>query len=63
MEFPSGIVDEIRQIHLKMKEEVRRLRAEAGELENTEKIWAKLEQFMAKGWALHFISLLEKEEP
>ena len=63
MEFPSEIVDGIRELHSSAKAAVQQLSAEAEEVARTERVWADLERFLAKGWALHVLDLVEKEAP
>jgi hypothetical protein len=63
VEFPSEIIDRIRELHGSAKVEAQRLRAEAEEAARTEEVWAEFEQFLARGWMLHILELLEKEAP
>lgn len=62
MEFPQKILDQIRELHKTAKVEAQRLKAEAEQAAKTERIWEEFEQFLAKGWALHVLALIEKEE-
>ena len=63
MEFPSQIIDRIRELHGSVKAEAQRLNAEAEEAARTERAWAAFERFLAKGWVLHILELSEKEAP
>jgi len=63
MEFPSQIIERIRELHGSVKVEAQRLRTEAEEAARTERVWADFEQFLAKGWTLHVLDLLDKETP
>ena len=63
MEFPSEIIDGIRELHGSVKVEAQRLSAEAEGVARTERVWADLEQFLARGWPLHVLELLGKEAP
>lgn len=63
MEFPSEIVDGIRELHSSVKVTLQQLSAEAEEVTRTERVWADLERFVAKGWALHVLDLVEEEAP
>ncbi len=62
MEFPQEIQDQIRELHGTTKDEAQRLKTEAEQAAQAERIWADLERFLAKGWALHILALTEKEE-
>jgi hypothetical protein len=61
MEFPQKILDQIRELHGTAKVEAQRLKAEAEQAAQTEYIWAEFERFLAKGWALHILALIERE--
>lgn len=61
MEFPYEITEQIRQLHGSSQVEAQRLRVQAEDAARTERVWAEFEQFLAKGWALHILELLEKE--
>lgn len=63
MEYPIEIVDGIREAHSQVLLQAQRLRAEVEEAARIERIWADLEQFVVKGWALHVAELLEREAP
>ena len=63
VEFPSEIMDQVRELHGAAKVEAQRLRAEAEEAARTERAWAAFERFLAKGWVLHILELSEKEAP
>lgn len=61
MEFPQEILDQIRDMHGIAKENAQRLKMEADQAAQAEKIWADFERFLSKGWALHILALSEKE--
>lgn len=61
MEFPPQILDQIRELYASAKEEAARCRAEAEEASQAERVWADCERFLTKGWAIHILSLIEKE--
>jgi len=61
MEFTPEIIDKIREFHFAAKTDALRLKTEAEQAGQTEKVWADFERFLTKGWALHLISLVEKE--
>ncbi|MBN1900234.1 hypothetical protein JW926_02775 [Candidatus Sumerlaeota bacterium] len=61
MEFPSEIIDQIRELHSTAKITAKKIKTEAEEAAQTEKVWAEFEQFLVKGWALHILDLYEKE--
>jgi len=63
MEFPQEIVDQARELHGAAKAEAQRLKAETAAAAQAEKVWAECCAFLTKGWALHFLSLIEKEAP
>lgn len=63
MEFPNKIIDQIRRLHSSVKIEAEQLRAKAEEAARAERVWTELVQFLAKGWALHILELLEREAP
>ena len=63
MEFPQEILNQIRELHGTTKAEAQRIKAEAAQAAQAERIWADFEQFVAKGWALHILALSEKEAP
>jgi hypothetical protein len=55
MEYPSAAVDQIRELHRSTAREAKRLREQAEVAEQRERVWANLEQFIAKGWTLHIL--------
>jgi hypothetical protein len=61
MEFPPEITDQVRELHGSAKAEAQRLKAETEEATQAEKVWADFARFLANGWALHLLSLAEKE--
>ncbi len=63
MEFPAGIIDQVRELYASTKVEAQELKLEADAAAQAEKIWADCQEFLLKGWALHLLSLLEKEAP
>ncbi len=63
MEFSVEITDQVRELYASTKAEAQRLKSEADAAFQTEKTWAELRDCLAKGWALHLLSLLEREAP
>lgn len=63
MEFPTQIIDEIRELYGSVKGEAQRLKTEAEEAARTERVWADLEKFLMNGWVLHVLELLDREAP
>lgn len=61
MAFPQEIIDQARELDGAAKAEVLRLKTEANTAAKAEKVWAACYAFLTKGWALHFLSLIEKE--
>ena len=61
MEFTYEIIEHIRELHSTSRVEAQRLRSEAEEAIQTERVWAELDQLLAKGWMVHILKLLEKE--
>lgn len=63
MEFSPEIVDSIRELYEATKLDAQRLKAESEECTQAAKIWCAFIQYIEKGWAMHFLSLAEKEAP
>ena len=63
MEFPHEIQDQIREIRCAASVDAQRLKSEAEHAAQAEKFWADFEQYLSKGWALHILSLIEKDAP
>ena len=63
MDFPVGVIDQIRDLLAATKADAQRLRTEADAALQAEKVWADCQEFFVKGWALHLLALLEKEAP
>jgi len=61
MRFPLEILDQVRELHGTAKTEAERLRAAAEEAAQAQKVWASCQDWMAKGWPMHFLSLVDKE--
>lgn len=61
MDFPAEVTDHVRELHFSSKMKAQQLRDEAEEALKMEKVWADCLDFIQKGWALHFLTLLEKE--
>lgn len=63
MEFPAEMIDQIRDLHLSTRADATRLKAEAERAAQAEKVWADFQEYLAKGWVLHLLSLADKETP
>lgn len=63
MEFPVEMIDQVRELHAHAKADAQRLKIEAEAAAQDEITWANIRNFLDKGWALHLLSLLEKEAP
>jgi len=63
VEFPLKIIDQIRELHSSAKADAQSHKAAAEEAAKAEKIWADCQDYLAKGWAVHFLSLVDKEAP
>lgn len=61
MELPQETVDQIREQHATSKEEAQRLKAEADQAAQTEKMWSDLHHYVVEDWPFHICSLMEKE--
>lgn len=63
MEFPAGMIDEIRDLHASTKADAQRIKAEAEAKVQEERFWADFRDYLAKGWALHLLAFSDKEGP
>lgn len=63
MEFPSPVLDAVKDLLCAAKERAKVLRADADDASRVQRVYEELVRHISHGWPLHVLSLLEKEAP
>lgn len=63
MEFPPQTLDQIRDLRSSARADAEHLKVASDQASQAEAFWVDLERFLVQGWAMHFLSLAEREAP